>query len=180
MLTPLAVDPAHPFPFIPNFGFTIALELVGPVERKHLEGADPAAGEDPALHPPAGRATARRQRFIALENVVGMFTPEPVPGLYACAAHGLFRVIRDSDLEVEEEAEDLVLPVRDARSKRRRRGSVIRLEFDSLMPEELRAFVAEELDVEPDEIFVLDGMLALNELSEIVSARSAGAEVQAL
>ena len=162
VLTPLAIDPAHPFPFLPNFGFALVLQLRRKLDGQLLNALLPLPNQVDRFMRLPGEAI----RFISLENVVGLFMDRLFPN-YEMFGRGVFRILRDSDIEVEEEAEDLVR-VYETALKRRRRGSVIRLKVDAAMPEDLKRFVTNELHVSEPDVVVVDGLLGLADTKQLI------------
>ncbi len=166
LLTPLAIDPAHPFPFIPNLGLAIALKLKRVEDGRALNALVPApSGVARFIEVPA-TSEAKGKRFITVENTIATFLDEVFPG-YEAQAKGAFRVIRDSDIEILEEAEDLMRQFQ-ARLKERRLGDVVRIKIESAMPEDLRDFIVREVEANPRDVIVVDGMLGLASLSALV------------
>jgi len=166
VLTPLAVDPAHPFPFIPNMGLVMALRLMRHEDGHSMRGLIPL----PVLIERFVRMPSHDDepatRYVMLEDVVFMFLSRLFPGFHV-HGHGMFRLIRDTDVEFEDEAEDLVRSYETA-LKRRRRGVAISLAVAESMPIDLRDFVADELDVPPEEMSVHEGILGLVDVKQLI------------
>ena len=164
ILSPLAIDPAHPFPFIANEGYSLALELKRRVDKRTLRALLPIPAQiDRFMALPSEDGV---HRFLPLEELLLLHLDRLFPG-YEMTGNCAFRVLRDSDLEVEDEAEDLVREFEVA-LKRRRRGEVIRLTMSTGAPNKLRRIIMEELDVEDSEVVELSGMIGLADLSELV------------
>jgi polyphosphate kinase len=168
VLTPLAIDPAHPFPFIPNMGLVMALRLLRDEDGHGMRALIPlpAQVERFIRLPSAGDGGAGEIRFVLLEHLVGLFLDRLFPG-FRLLGQGMFRLIRDTDVEFEEEAEDLVRSYETA-LKRRRRGVAIHLTVNAGMPADLQELVADELDATAQAVFVLDGLLGLADLSRLI------------
>ena len=162
VLTPLAIDPAHPFPFVGNRGFGLALELERVSDGERLQ----ALTLIPPSVPRFIRLPGRSIRFLPVEQMIALFLDHLFPG-FAVVAQGVFRVLRDSEVELEEEAEDLVRHFETA-LKRRRRGHVILLAVDATMPQDLRRFLMEKLDAAANDVFATDGILGLNDTEQLI------------
>jgi polyphosphate kinase len=169
VLTPLAIDPAHPFPFIPNLGFTLALKLKRLSDGRELYALVPVPQQVKRFWelPDAARKNGKPQRrFLSLENFLVLFIDHLFPGCEV-EERGVFRVIRDSDIEIEEEAEDLVREF-EALLKQRRLGSVVRVKIEAAMPADLREFIVEHLHAEPQDVVLVDGVLGLAQLNQLI------------
>ncbi len=167
VITPIAIDPAHPFPFIPNRGFVIALQLKRKSDGRAMNALLPIPHQlDRFIRLPEAQDSGL-VRFVSLENMLTLYVPRLFPS-YDLVGQGAFRVIRDSDLEIEEEAEDLVRLFEYA-IKRRRRGRVIRLEVDARAPDSLRAFMAEKLGVPAEGIVICNGVVGYADTAQIIT-----------
>ncbi len=164
ILSPLAIDPAHPFPFIPNEGFSLALQLRRRSDRRALQALLPIPHQiDRFVQLPTSEG---QHRFVPLEEVLLLNVESLFPG-YQMKSFCAFRILRDSDLELEEEAEDLVREFEVA-LKRRRRGEVVRMKITANAPNALKSVVMEKLEVREEEVIEVDGLIGMADLGELV------------
>jgi polyphosphate kinase len=166
VLTPLAVDPAHPFPFISNLSLCMVLKLVREEDGGTMRALLPLSPQVQRFIRLPPREGSREIRFVLLEDLIVLFLDRLFPG-FIPAETGLFRLIRDTDVEFEEEAEDLVRSYETA-LKRRRRGRPIRLSVTAATPADMMDFVAEELQAPKSELFVVEGLLGLSDLTQLI------------
>jgi polyphosphate kinase len=162
VLSPLSVDPAHPFPFIPNLGYSLVLDLENESDGEHMLALLILPNQLKRFI----RLPGKKARYISLVKVVLMFLDQLFPG-FKPASSGVFRIIRDSELELDEEAEDLVRTFQSA-LKRRRRGSVVRLTIDEQMTEDLKEFISDQLDVSHHDVFRFK-YVGLSDYNELIS-----------
>jgi polyphosphate kinase len=163
VLSPLAIDPAHPFPFLPNEGFALALQLERTGDKRVMRALLPIPAQIARF---VALPSDDGHRFLPLEEVLLLNIPRLFPG-YQVKGNCAFKVLRDSDLELEEEAEDLVREFETA-LKRRRRGEVVRLKISANAPEALQKLIMSELHVTSDAVVEVDGLIGISDLSELV------------
>ena len=162
VLTPQAVDPSHPFPFVPHLGYALVFSMVDPADGERVSEVLMI----PASVPRFLRLPGKTLRFVSIDDAIAANLHLIFPGFELIGA-GAFRVLRDTDIEIEEDAEDLVRTFRSA-IKQRRRGRVIRLEFASGTPADLEALVRE--GVKADHAFIAEssGFIGIADLGQLV------------
>jgi polyphosphate kinase len=159
VLTPLAVDPAHPFPYISNLSLNLAV-MVKDTLRRQLRFA--RVKVPPLL--PRFVALPDGQRFVTLEQVIALHLQALFPGMEIISHHA-FRVTRDADLElVDEEAADLLATIQSELRRLQRKAAVVRLEVEAAMTDEVLGLLVRELELEPTDVYRIDGMLDLSAL----------------
>lgn len=162
ILTPLAIDPAHPFPFIPNLGLALIAHLKRSEDNRLLDVVVPIPQHIPRFI----RLPGDSVRFINISQVIATYMSRLFPG-YQIVSRGQVRCIRDSDIELQEESEDLVRTYESA-IRRRRRGHIVKLQVTEGMSDHLRRLVTEETETQPQDIIEIDGMLALSDISRVI------------
>ncbi|MET3897220.1 polyphosphate kinase [Devosia sp. UYZn731] len=166
VLTPIAVDPAHPFPFIPNLGLALAFELNRPNHDQPLTALVRIPSNlDRFINLPGGLVSEGRSEVVTIDTLVKLFFHKMFPG-HEVVGSGAFRLIRDSEIEIDDEAADLVIEFETA-LRQRRRGQVIRLEVESTMPRALKRQISEQLRVKDGDIFEVHGFLGLADAAKI-------------
>ncbi len=166
VLTPIAVDPAHPFPFIPNLGLALAFELKRPDNDLPLTALVRIPGNlDRFINLPTGLVSEGRTEVVTIDTLVKLFFHKMFPG-HEVVGSGAFRVIRDSEIEIDDEAADLVVEFESA-LRQRRRGQVIRLEIERSMPRALKRQIGEQLGVKESDVFEVQGFLGLADARKI-------------
>ncbi len=162
VLTPIAIDPAHPFPFLPNLSLALVFQLASSEQKDEKIAIIPL----PARLPRFIVMPNKKLRFVMLEDIIKMFLPILMPKFSALDS-ALFRIIRDSELEVEEEDKDFVRNFELA-VKQRRRGRVIQIKFASPASHNLVQFVSEQMHVELENVIDVEGLLGLANLKELL------------
>jgi polyphosphate kinase len=164
VLTPLAVDPAHPFPYISGLSLNLAVVVRNPVTgNEHF-----ARVKVPQL---LGRfAHVRDQRFVPLEDVIAAYLQELFPGMEVLQSHG-FRVTRNEDLEVEEDDAENLLQALEKELMRRRFGPPVRLEVEETIDPHVLELLVRELGIEPAEVVSIPGPLDLTGLMALADLR---------
>jgi polyphosphate kinase len=160
----MAIDPAHPFPFIPNLGFTVVFSLRRTSDSRVMTALVPVPLQAQRFMPLPALDGIRR--YVAVETAIRLFADTLFPG-YDVVGSGAFRIIRDSDVELQEEAEDLVRQA-EAALRERRMGEVVRLKIEASMPADLQAFIIEKLSAAPHEVVQVDGILGISQLSQLI------------